>query len=129
MENKDKRDKANGSSVVIGAIGGLVGIAIGRMALGIMLEASRDSLEGLPTAGIASLAVSYIPFLVGGGIAGFVCGLAPYFIGKKKNNKKLGKIALFSCIASGLALGVVLALPVAIILSIVVVIKARQVQV
>lgn len=46
--------------------------------------------------------VFIIGTLIGGGGVGLICGLAPYLIGQKKNNRKLGKIALGVCVASGL---------------------------
>lgn len=57
--------------------------------------------------------------LVAGGSVGAVCGLLPYFIAKKKNNK-LKNISLWSCILSGVILGLFLAVPVAIIFSIII---------
>jgi ABC-type tungstate transport system substrate-binding protein len=51
---------------------------------------------------------------IGGGGVGLICGLLPYFIGKKRDNRKLGNFALYACLVSGLILGVILALPMAI---------------
>ncbi len=60
--------------------------------------------------------------LIGGGIAGFVCGLLPYFVGKNKN-PKLANIALISCAISGIVLGAILALPVAVVFTIIITVK------
>ena len=57
--------------------------------------------------------------ILGGALAGLVVGLMPYFIAKHKGHPRLGRIALRSCIISGLVLGILLALPVAIVFSIV----------
>ena len=54
-----------------------------------------------------------VAMLIGGVIAGTLCGLIPYFFGKKRGQSKLGTIGLVSCIVSGMILGVILALPVA----------------
>src|SRR5687768_8368691 len=49
-----------------------------------------------------------------GGVAGTLIGLIPFFVGKNRN-LKLAKIALGSCAISGMVLGLVLALPVAVV--------------
>ena len=67
-----------------------------------------------------------IGMYMGAAAAGLLCGLVPYFIARKKNNKKLGIIALWSCIAAGLLLGILLAVPVAVILSIVIAAKPAK---
>jgi ABC-type tungstate transport system substrate-binding protein len=59
----------------------------------------------------------FIGTLLGGAVAGLICGLLPYFIGKKKDSRRLGKFALYACIVSGLILGIILALPMAIAFS------------
>jgi len=51
--------------------------------------------------------------IVGGLIAGSLCGLIPYFVGKKRGQFTLGVVGLISCIVAGMILGVILALPVA----------------
>jgi hypothetical protein len=53
--------------------------------------------------------------LFGGAVAGALCGLLPYFIGKKKSQEKLGSIALLACIVAGVALGLILAIPTAVV--------------
>ena len=60
--------------------------------------------------------------IFGGGIAGLICGLLPYFVGKQKN-PKLAKQALSVCCVSGMAFGILLGLPVAIAYTIVISVK------
>jgi ABC-type phosphate transport system permease subunit len=74
---------------------------------------------------IGYVVVRALPFemtlhLLGGAVAGTLIGLIPFFIAKKRDRKKLGQIALISCTVSGLALGLLLALPVAVIFSLVI---------
>jgi len=102
----DEKSKKIIKTVAVG-VGGVIGAGIG------FAVAQRMSPKRLG-------------LFLGGGTAGLVCGLVPYFIGKKKNNRKLGKIALWSCIAAGLILGILLALPVAVIFSIVIAVKPAQ---
>jgi hypothetical protein len=54
----------------------------------------------------------YWRFLIGG-IAGALCGLIPYFVGRHKN-KSLAETAMLSCVIAGSLLGLILALPVSI---------------
>ena len=49
-----------------------------------------------------------------GSVAGLVCGLIPLALAKTRNLKVFGFVALLGCILSGIILGVILALPVAI---------------
>ena len=51
--------------------------------------------------------------IFGGLVAGALCGLIPYFVGKKRWQAKLGNAGLVSCIIGGAIGGVILALPVA----------------
>lgn len=67
-----------------------------------------------------------VGMFLGGAMAGMVCGLLPYFVGKKKGNGKLGGIGFFSCIGAGLILGLLLALPVAIVFTVVIIVKADK---
>ena len=123
----NKNNKPSITLIIFGAIGALIGVGIGRLVLDIISGVARDAFKGLSPADIAYwITVSlghYIPLLIGGGVVGLVCGLVPYFVGKKQSNNKLGKIALWSCITSGLISGIVLALPVAIIFSIIITVK------
>lgn len=65
----------------------------------------------------------FIGTLLGGGVVGLICGLLPYFIGMKKDNRRLGKFALYACIASGLILGIILALPMGIAFSVAIIVS------
>ena len=58
--------------------------------------------------------------LVGGLVVGVLCGLAPLLIGRKRNRQALGKVGLIACIVSGLILGLILAIPVSIIFTMVI---------
>src|SRR6185295_15601535 len=58
-----------------------------------------------------SLKPETIAMFIGGGVAGLLCGLIPYFVGKKRGNLKLGKIGLWVCVAVGIPFGLLLALP------------------
>ncbi len=62
--------------------------------------------------------VFFAQIFVGGAAVGLALGLLPYFIGRKRGNRMLGTIALPVCFLSGLILGAVLALPVAIAFSV-----------
>jgi hypothetical protein len=62
-----------------------------------------------------------------GGIAGLLCGLIPYFTGRRKN-PKLAKASLIWCCVAGCAFGALLALPVAIIFTIVILVKQPAAQ-
>lgn len=62
-----------------------------------------------------------------GGIAGLLCGLLPYLCGRKKN-PKLAKASLTWCCLAGCAFGALLALPLAIIFTIVILVKEPAAQ-
>jgi len=66
----------------------------------------------------AEMIAWFVGTLVGGGGVGLICGLLPYFIGKKRNNRRLGKYGLYACVVSGLILGIILALPMGIAFSV-----------
>ena len=51
--------------------------------------------------------------IVGGLIAGSLCGLIPYFFGRKRGQPTLSVAGLLCCIVAGLISGIILALPVA----------------
>ena len=53
--------------------------------------------------------------IIGGLLCGFLCGLIPYFVGIKKGQVMLAKQALWISTISGLGLGIILALPIALI--------------
>ena len=101
-ESRDATEKASTSTLakVLGITAILIGGAIG-------------------TAAAQSLSIQTIARFVGGGVAGALCGLLPYYIGRKKD-PKLARIALWSCAGAGLILGIILALPTAIVFAIVI---------
>ena len=51
--------------------------------------------------------------IVGGLVAGALCGLIPFFVGKKGGQTTLGNAGLICCIIGGAIGGIILALPVA----------------
>ena len=55
----------------------------------------------------------FLNALIGGIIAGTLVGLIPYFVGRSKNQEKLGIYSIIACGLSGAVLGLLLALPVA----------------
>jgi len=57
---------------------------------------------------------------------GFLVGLVPYLIAKKRGHLKLGKIALAVCALSGSIFGLVSALPIAAIFTMVVALKEHE---
>lgn len=60
--------------------------------------------------------------LFGGLVAGAVCGLLPFFLAKSRNRVPLGTAALITCGVCGVILGLILALPVALIFTVIIVI-------
>ena len=61
--------------------------------------------------------------LVGGAFVGLLCGLAPLLAGQSKNQSQLGWIGFASCVISGLLLGLLLAVPVALVFTLVILLK------
>jgi hypothetical protein len=55
-----------------------------------------------------------------GSLAGIACGLLPFFLAKQRNNLRLGRMAVGVCWLSGAAFGLLLAIPVAVIFTVVV---------
>lgn len=54
-----------------------------------------------------------LPFIAGGALSGIFCGLMPFWIATKHRRLGLGFFALFSCVACGIVLGAILAIPIA----------------
>lgn len=69
-----------------------------------------------------------IGLILGGLAMGYLCGLIPFFVGKKKGQQDLANTALIVCTISGLGLGILLALPVAIVFTVVIVNKKGAVS-
>jgi len=63
----------------------------------------------------------WVGVVVGGFIMGTLCGLVPFFVGKKRNQMSLAVGGLVACIVSGLILGLILALPVSIVFTTIIV--------
>ena len=68
----------------------------------------------------------FIGTIIGGLFVGALCGLLPFGLAKWKRRVSLGIGALITCIVCGLILGIMLAAPVAIIFSAVVLIMGKK---
>ena len=64
--------------------------------------------------------------VLGGLVAGSLCGLVPFSLAKKRGRKGLGIAALITCAASGVILGLLLALPVAASFSVAIIITSNS---
>lgn len=64
--------------------------------------------------------------LIGGTIAGAVCGLLPLLLARGRGQLPLGTAGMVSCMISGAILGLILAIPVAVIFTVVVLSRGRQ---
>ena len=53
--------------------------------------------------------------LIDGFLVGLICGVIPLFFSTGKNRLKLGFGGLLACVVSGLLLGLLLAIPVAVV--------------
>jgi len=58
--------------------------------------------------------------IIAGGIAGAVCGLLPFFLGRSRGRAGLGVGGLVACVLSGFVLGLLAAVPMAIIFTVVI---------
>ncbi len=63
----------------------------------------------------------WIGVLFGGFFVGAICGILPLVFALKKERRGLAIASWVSCVVAGLVLGIILALPVAIIFTIVIV--------
>ena len=59
--------------------------------------------------------------IIAGGIAGTVCGLLPFFLARSRGRNGLGVGALVACILSGFVLGLIAAVPMAVIFTVIIV--------
>ena len=64
--------------------------------------------------------------VIGGGIAGALLGLLPFFVGRHNKQQKLAAHAFTWCCITGVAFGMVLAGPVALIFTLVMVGRRQQ---
>ncbi|MEL6351770.1 MAG: hypothetical protein AAFR58_08400 [Cyanobacteria bacterium J06627_28] len=55
----------------------------------------------------------FLPAILGGAASGLVCGFLPFILAKNRRRPWLGLFALFATVASGIVLGLILALPIA----------------
>ena len=76
---------------------------------------------GSQSADLAKLIVMIIAGLFAGGL----CGLLPLGVAKSRDRTRLGVVAFFVCLVSGGILGLLLALPVTIIFTLVLLILGR----
>jgi hypothetical protein len=63
----------------------------------------------------------WVGVILGGLVIGTLCGLVPFFVGKKRNQMPLAIGGLAACIVSGLILGLILALAVSILFTVIIV--------
>jgi hypothetical protein len=59
-----------------------------------------------------------LAMMLGGAAAGGLCGLLPYFVGRKRD-ARLAALAVWVCVGSGILFGVFLAIPVALLFTLV----------
>ena len=64
-----------------------------------------------------------VAMVFGALIGGTLCGLIPYFFGKKRGQPTLGVVGLVCCIVAGLIAGVILALPTAGVFAIIIAVR------
>lgn len=55
----------------------------------------------------------FLPAILGGAASGLICGFLPFILAKNRRRPWLGLFALSVTVASGIVLGVILALPIA----------------
>ena len=61
-----------------------------------------------------------------GGAAGALCGLLPYWLAKKRGRLDAARRSMWACTVAGLVLGLILALPVSLMATAVVLARARK---
>ena len=67
-----------------------------------------------------------IAMVIGAVVAGTLCGLVPYFFGKKRGQPTLGIVGLVCCIVGGLIAGLLLALPVAGVFALIIAVRKDE---
>lgn len=70
----------------------------------------------------------WIGVLIGGLIVGALCGLLPFFVARNYERPAFATWSLIGCIAAGLILGLIAALPTAIILTVIVLIQGKPTE-
>ncbi len=91
---------------------------LSKIAIGIAAFAAGLALVILSSQGATGFVVGQI---FGAIVMGLLCGCLPYYQAKRVGNLELAQISLASCTLAGLILGVVLALPTAIVFTLVIV--------
>ena len=71
-------------------------------------------------------ATKLVALLIGAVIGGTLCGLIPYFFGRKRGQPTLGIVGLVSCIVGGLIFGIILALPVAGVFTLIIAVRKGE---
>ena len=71
-------------------------------------------------------ATKLVAMLIGAVIGGGLCGLIPYFFGKKRGQKTLGIVGLVCCIAAVLIAGIILALPTAGVFALIIAVRKDE---
>jgi hypothetical protein len=69
--------------------------------------------------------MNLVATILGGFAAGMICGLVPYVVGWRKGQRKQAIVAMLVCGFCGVILGVWLALPAAVVFTIVILKKAN----
>jgi membrane glycosyltransferase len=82
-------------------------IAVGAIGGGLVGALFANGLD-------AAFGPEFVVRVLAGGAAGWLCGLIPYFAGRSKDREFALK-SVWICIGSGMVLGLILALPVAIV--------------
>ena len=67
-----------------------------------------------------------IAMAIGAVVGGTLCGLIPYFFGKKRGQPTLGIVGLVCCIVGGLLAGLILALPVAGVFALIIAVRKDE---
>lgn len=68
----------------------------------------------------------WIGIFIGGFLVGGLCGIAPLIAGSAKNQQTLGYVGLATCVVSGLILGLILAAPVALVFTLVILLRRTE---
>jgi hypothetical protein len=68
----------------------------------------------------------WIGVLIGAFVVGCVCGLLPLLVGRRYGRAPLGIAGFFSCLGAGMLFGLFLALPVAIIFTVIIVVLGKS---
>jgi uncharacterized membrane protein AbrB (regulator of aidB expression) len=64
-----------------------------------------------------------VAMLIGALIGGGLCGLIPYYFGRKRGQPTLAIVGLVCCIVAGLIAGIILALPTAGVFALIIAVR------